>query len=220
MSSQQVSARPWYLRRKLLAWWLYRTRPLAIVLVAVGVIAALLPRPAPVGSIVVAARDISAGQSLTAADLEQVSVSGTLHAGWGLTARIAEVAGRSAVRDIARGNAIASDMVGDDALAPYLAGGRQAVPVAVAEPRVARSLRPGDRVDVLVPDADADGGARILARSALVVPWPDATGGGASGAQSDAVLVGVEAAEAAAIAAYGSLTSVTLVMVTAQATSD
>jgi pilus assembly protein CpaB len=122
--------------------------------------------PTPSALLVLAARPIRIGETITAAMIRNASGD---PARFPLAATAAEVVGRVATRDIPAKALIPRDAVGmESKLAIRVPMGMRAVSIdTTAEIAVAGLVRPGDRVDVQVvyPGADALSGARGTGRS-------------------------------------------------------
>lgn len=130
-----------------------------------GVAAPAKP-PVPTALLVLAARPIKTGETITAAMIRNAAGDPALHP---QAATAAEVVGKVATRDIPAHALIARDAVGmESKLAIRVPMGMRAVSIdTTAEIAVAGLIRPGDRVDVQVvyPGADAISGARGSGRS-------------------------------------------------------
>ena len=209
-----------------LARALHRTRTLiwrARFVVAAGccglaaavAVDALRPPPPPVEHVVVTAREVPAGASITASDVATTAVAADLMPA-GLVTDVDELVGRTAAVALPAGVPLHRGLVPADAVrAP---AGRVVVAVRVTEPGW---LRPGDRVDLLAGQGD-DGGSR-LARRALVLPPQEGPGsGGSSGgllqgtgpaADAPPTLVAVDPDEAAAVSAASGGRTVVAVLV-------
>lgn len=146
---------------------------LAAVAVALGLIAAH-PRPTGV-RVLVAARDLPAGTTLTPSDVAgRVFPARVVPAG-----AVRQAAGRTLSAPVRRGEPLTDVRLRRplDSWPP----GTVAVPVRLADAGVAGLLHPGDRVDVLATGTDVPGPARLVAAEVPVVsvprPGPDATEG-------------------------------------------
>ena len=149
---------------------LTRRRSLAALLVAAataaGIQAVAAPPPATV-PVVVAARDLPAGATLTDDDLEAVD--------W--PARLAPEDRRARVAGLVGGELVSPLAAGEPVTGPRLLGasladaspGLTALPLRLPDPGVVELVRPGDRIDLIATDP-ADGGSRQLASDVLVVP--------------------------------------------------
>ena len=154
-------------------------RVTAGLLVVVALVLALAPAGDAAGvPVLVAARDLESGATLTAADL--------LLARWpadlvpaGTLAEPAAADGRVLAGAARAGEPVTDVRLAGPELAARLAGSPDAaaVPVRLAEPDVAGLLRSGSRVDVVT--AGEDGGVVLAADVAIVTVLPAAAGGSA-----------------------------------------
>jgi Flp pilus assembly protein CpaB len=110
----------------------------------------------PTAEVVVAARDLSAGTVLTAADLGLAAIPDSVVPA-GVVRRPVGLIGRRVAGAIRRGEPVTDVRVVGPGLAAGLAAGETAVPVRLADAESAALVRPGDRVDVLGTAVDADG---------------------------------------------------------------
>lgn len=155
---------------------------------AAAVVTAASPPPPPHREVVALARDVPAGEPLTAAALRRINVPAAGSPPCAFTVPGDAVGAVPAVA-LRAGTFLCAELLvrGTADLPP----GSAAVPVRLADPQVAALLAPGMRVDVVVPSApDASGepvvaDGRVLTRGALVLPSP------APAAPSDAGLLGV-----------------------------
>lgn len=176
---------------RILAW---RARRLLLVVGLVGVACLVARQAAPPGEpmrdVVVAARDLTAGDDLTRDDLRVVAMprrlvpSGTLDAD--------QLPGRRVTASVPAGLPLVAGLVGgllvdgvleeQERFGVAAPAGTVTVPVRLVDAAVARLLRPGDRVDLVAPDGaasgadpgagggtDAAGEPGVLARAALVL---------------------------------------------------
>lgn len=178
--------------------------------VAVG-LQVLAPEPVGGVSVLVAARDVPAGTTLSAGDVRRVRW--TPSAVPAVAVRDGEVSGEVVASALSAGELLTTTRL----LGPGLLAGRDgdevAAPVRLADAQVSALLRPGARIDVLAA-VDGDRTARTVARGATVLAVPAAaaqsrgllTGtGDASGAAADSVggglvLLAVDASTAAELA--------------------
>ncbi|WP_407316457.1 SAF domain-containing protein [Isoptericola halotolerans] len=185
-------------------------------LAAGATVEALRPAPPPTQEIVVAARELPAGAALTPGDLDTVTVAAEL-APPGVLTDPADAVGRSPAVALAQGLPLHADLVAGGGMAARAPDGTVVVGVRLTE---ASWLRPGDRVDLLGTDDDAD----YLARRALVLPplgsdddAPGAAGllGSAPPAARDAAvtLVAVDPDDAAAVSSAAEWGAVAAVLV-------
>ncbi len=175
---------------------------------------AMRPEPPATREVVVAARALPAGTTLRAGDLTTLTVAAEL-APDGLLTDPADAVGRSPAVTLAAGVPVHADLVAGGGMAERAPDGTVVVGVRLTE---ATWLRPGDRVDLLSTDDDAD----RLARRALVLPGLPADDGAAStggllgsaapaGQDSAVTLVAVdpdEAADVSAGATWGTIAAV------------
>ncbi|MGP7960261.1 RcpC/CpaB family pilus assembly protein [Sanguibacter sp. A247] len=165
--------------------------------------------PQPSRSAVVAlARDVPAGQPLSASALTLTLVHSGSAPPCALDTIDAALGSHPAIA-LAAGTPLCPEMLvrGAAALPP----GTAAVPVRLADAQVAVMLVPGTRVDVIQPGAPDPGGAataegRVLTRDALVLPSPppgaqDAGLLGTSAAAEPIVLLAVHVKDAPDVAA-------------------
>ncbi len=156
------------------------------VTVFAGLRAVMPPAPETV-PLLVAARDLPAGQVLTDADLETVQVpSGLLPAG---LQSASEAAGRTTTGPVRRGEAVTDARLVTAALLEGYPG-HVALPLRLPDPATVDLLRVGDRIDLLATDP-ATGEAATVAIDVPVVSIPQAqsTGSTAAGAHLTGRLV-------------------------------
>ncbi|MCL2850645.1 MAG: SAF domain-containing protein [Micrococcales bacterium] len=188
--------------------WAWRLRfPVAAALVALALLTAVSTlRPDPAGSVrvVVTARDVSAGHTLTSGDVRYATVPSGV-APTGSRTSLDDVVGRAVAIDLPAGVALAGTLLGT----PHGPAGTVVTTVRLAEPQMAALLSPGDRVDVLAAAADGGPGT-VVARGAVVLPSPapDSTDTGLFGAcgttQSPTVVLAVSPTEMPALSAAAS----------------
>jgi pilus assembly protein CpaB len=137
----------------------------ALVTVAVAIVVSkLAPKPAPTTAIVVAARDLPAGEALTAADLHMVDVPpATVPSG--VTTDLGAVVGSQLTAPLRRNEPL-TDVRLNDGLLRRPAPGLVSAPVRLADSQAAVLLRPGQRIDVLAASTavQSEVGAGGLAR--------------------------------------------------------
>lgn len=173
--------------------WRWRHALLAVgVVSAVAVVVHEVRPPAPATvAVVVLARDVPAGAPLDGSDVLTVQLPRELVAARMLRAPTDAVGERLAV-GLPAGFPLAAEVLVGPGLAEGTAPGEVVVPVRLADAAVARTLRPGDRVDLLAATADAaasEGGAEVVAAGALVVALEEGGGGGLLGGEEPAALV-------------------------------
>lgn len=172
-------------------------------LAAASTVQAVRPPAAPTVGVVVAARAVPAGVSLTASDVRVARYPVATVPDGALTA-LASAVGASTAVPLSAGSPL-----GPGVLASAEVSGPPGTVVATvrfADPAVAGLLSAGMHVDVLAATAEGGPGG-VVARRALVLPVarpPAASsgllGGGASGDDSVPVLVAVSPDEAPALA--------------------
>lgn len=195
--------RPWQVTLRSALW---RAR-FAVAAALLGVAAActaqsLRPPDPPTSAVVVAAREIPAGTTLTSADV-RVSRFPRSVAPDGAVADPADVVGSAAAVPLAVGVPVLSGLLADDEVRGP--PGTVVATVRFADPAVAGLLSPGVRVDVLAATPEGGPGG-VVATRALVLPVArqDGPGGalglGGSGDASVPVLLAVSPTEAPALA--------------------
>lgn len=189
----------------------------------------LTPRPEPLQPVVVAARNLPAGTSLTAADLRTVDLPVEAVA-TGSPRDVGAVTGRTLAVAVTDGTVLGSPVLVDDAASGP--PGTVVAGVRLAEPALAALLSPGMHVDLLASapvDLGAAAGtetgtavaATTLAVRALVLPRPAVPSGeggllgtgGAADSVSDLVLVAVTPEEASFLANVSGREAVSAVVV-------
>ncbi|WP_251150534.1 SAF domain-containing protein [Cellulosimicrobium sp. Marseille-Q4280] len=215
-------------RRAGVLWWRLRFAVAALCcgVAAATAVSALSPDPPPTVSVVVTAREVSAGAELAAADVRVVDVPADL-APEALRSPD-DAVGRSASVRIAPGTALQESLVAAGDLVSAAPPGTVVAPVRL-DPGISGLLAAGDRVDLLVASAatgltgvagepaPADGASPYLARGAVVVPGRpgESASGGLLGSPTvtgeQVTLVAVlpeEAERLAAVAGWGQVTAV------------
>jgi Flp pilus assembly protein CpaB len=170
---------------------LRRRRPLAALLTAVavaaGVHAAAGPAPASV-PVVVAARDLPAGASLSGSDLRTVRFA----PGSAPEGIVADPVGQVLAGPLRAGEPVTDVRL----VGPGLTSGRPdlvAVPVRLPDPGMVALLHVGDRIDLVATDPQ-QGGARVVAGGVPVLAIPAADDAAtASGLPGRLVVVGATA---------------------------
>jgi Flp pilus assembly protein CpaB len=172
-----------------------------LIAIAVAIVVTRLsPKPAPTTAIVAAARDLPAGDVLTAADLRTIALA-PADVPVGATTNLAAVLGSQLSGPLRRGEPL-TDVRLTDGVLRRPAVGLVSAPVRLADSQAAQLLQPGQRIDVLAAStAVGDGSAAaptasaatVVAADVLVVAIPidSAPPGGGSQVDSD---VGVEGA--------------------------
>jgi len=168
---------------------------------AAGISAASPPAPATV-PVVVAARQLTGGDRLVAADLSVHRVPGSA-VPEGAIADPAAVVGRTLVAPLSRGSVLTTlSVIGDH---PSVAAGMVIAPVRISDAAVIGLLRVGDRVDIVAADPQSGSGAHVIAEQVRVVTIPRPSDSGSSlspdsGDPQTLVLVEVSTDEATALA--------------------
>jgi len=148
---------------------LTRRRPLAALLTAVAVVAALRtlsPAPDPTVPILVAAHDLDSGSVVRAADLVEASYPPATVPD-GLTA---DAVGRTLAAPVRRGEPLTDVRLVGPALTEAYAG-LVAVPVRLPDAGSVDLLSVGDRIDLVAADPGGSG-ARVVAEAAPVLALP------------------------------------------------
>jgi Flp pilus assembly protein CpaB len=143
--------------------------------VAIGLLA--LSPDAPAGTtVLVMARDVTAGTMLSTDDVEPAArppdqlPAGTL-------AATSDAVGRVLASGARRGEVLTDVRLVGPGVVESLPAGEVAVPVRVADPAAAALVRPGDHVDVLVA-LDGEVTARAVLSGAVVLARPEPAGSG------------------------------------------
>lgn len=184
-------------------------RPLAAASAALSVlILASLVRPAqpPMTDLVVAATDLPAGATLTAADLDRWSVPVDYSTPGALVEPEAAV-GRTITSALVAGEVITRSRL---VSASTLPAGLHAVPVRLAEADVADLLTPGTTIDLVLVSGDrsGDGTGSVVAQGVQVVtvPRPESSAGLGSTQRraGSLIVVATDRRTAVTLAAVGS----------------
>lgn len=187
--------------------WRWRHAVLAAAVLCGGaVVVHELRPPAPATvAVVVLARDVPAGSELGAADVVTADLPREL-----VTERMLrsppEAVGERLAVGLPAGYPLATEVLVGPGLAAGTPPGDVLVPVRLADAAVARTLRPGDRVDLLAASADAaasEGDAQVVAAGALVMAREEDGGGGLIGGEESASLVFVAVPRGTAPAVVG-----------------
>jgi Flp pilus assembly protein CpaB len=178
---------------------LSRRRPLAALLAAAAVVAALhevRPPAPPVEVVPTVVRDLPAGTTLAPRDLVTVEYApGTAPSGLA-----ADPVGRVLAAPMRAGEAVIDvRLVGPPLAAAY--PGLVTVPVRLPDPGMAGLLHVGDTIDVVAADPQGDE-ARVVASGARVValPPPDDSGSAAGSLPGRLVLLAVPQASTTGLA--------------------
>jgi pilus assembly protein CpaB len=187
-------------------------RTAASVLVVIALVLALAPAKGDVtGAVLVAARDLASGATLTEADVAvarwpvELIPAGALRAPADAGGRILAGAARAGepLTDVRLAGPAPPGRTGDPRVA--------AVPVRLADPDVAGLLVPGSRVDVITPGPAADRPV-VLAADAAVVTVVAAESDALGQARGRLVLVTLPRADAARVAAAALADQVTVTL--------
>ena len=184
---------------------------------------ALRPPTPPTVAVAVAARELSPGTTLTAADVRIVRIGASLAPNGAPSAEDAVVGRRTAVA-VPAGTPLVTGVVRSSTGRPSVPPGLVLAPVHLADPDFARVLAPGDRVGILAGSSDAATGvgiAETIVERALVVGVDGHSGDGSGGLFGSApdsdleplVLVAVTPEDAARLAAAALSASITAVLV-------
>lgn len=181
-------------------------------LVVLAAVAALRSDPddARVDAIV-AARDLSPGSKLDAADVRVEKLSAATLPD-GIQSDVAAVVGTTLTGPVRRGEALTDVRLLTPRLAEAAAGPMaRIVPLSLDETAVLDLIRPGDVVDVLAASGESDTPPRVVATDAIVVLVSEKPSGTGAGADR-VVLVALPAHEANEVAAATLVQTVTLTL--------
>lgn len=175
---------PRLLGLRVLAW---RSRHLLRGVVAVMLVLAvarvLAPAPAPTTPVVVTARDVAVGATLTADDLRVVHVPDRLVPA-GAQREVSSLAGRVPLVPLAELSVVLDGVLAGERFGMEPPPGSVVVPLVLTSAGFDGVVRVGDRVDVVTVADDGEASSRpeVLARRALVVdvPEPEERGGPAA----------------------------------------
>lgn len=184
-------------------------RILATLLAATALVSAVLvvrPPPEPGTDVLVAARDLTATDPLSAQDLTTRQLPDTALPEGALDAD-AETAGHTLTGPVRRGEVITDARLSDPPARAY-GPGLIAVPVRVADPGAVELLAPGNRVDILAASGHDDlqqqpartGSAVEVVRDRPVLALPAESGQGGEGGAL--ILIAAEPAEARELAGH------------------
>ncbi|WP_197318708.1 RcpC/CpaB family pilus assembly protein [Saccharomonospora sp. NB11] len=190
-----------------------RLRGRSLVLVRRGIAIALLLVAAGLAAVpgtdqertlptLVTTRDVTSGSALSSADLRVVDMAVATRPD-GALSELRQAVHRRLVGPARAGEPVTDVRLDDRRSVPP---GFTTVPLRLADPDVSGLLRPGARVDVVVPAGDGTDQADVLAEGARVVmvtkPEPERIGGPLH-THRPLVLVAVAAEQAAHVAAAG-----------------
>jgi pilus assembly protein CpaB len=142
---------------------------------AYAVVRVAAPPGATTHDVVVAARDLTAGQRLTDDDLRTVSVPASVRVGPtpDEAAAAGRLLGRRVTVDVPEGLPIVDEILDGTRFGIDPPEGTVAVPIRLVDPAVTVLLRPGDHVDLVAPANELTDGTgdtpTVLASSALVL---------------------------------------------------
>jgi pilus assembly protein CpaB len=200
----------------------HAARRLAAALLAVGALfLALRPAPAPATDtapeglpVVVAASDLPAGTALAGSDLALARLPPE-YVPAGTSAEPEGLLGRVLAGGVRAGEPLTDTRVVGAGLTALLQPDQVAAPVRLADLAVAALVRTGDRVDVLATQPDADR-AELVAEGALVLaatgPAQDPTSGSSADPTAGLLLVAVDGATAARLAAAAASSTLTVTL--------
>jgi pilus assembly protein CpaB len=189
-------------------------RALAVLLAGVALVLALRPAPdAPAAhratvAVVVSAADLGPGAVLAAGDLTVVRLPAAL-APSAAVGDPAPLVGRTLAGGVRAGEPITDVRLVGAGLTALLPEGQVAAPVRLADLAVAGLVHTGDRVDVLAsaPDAAA---AEVVAARALVLAAPSGTPDPETDPSAGLLLIAVDPATAARLAAASTAATLTV----------
>lgn len=190
----------------------WHRRTFAALFVAVAVLATLNTLTASSGPgvpVLIAIRTIPGGATVTADAVAVVHAPAELVADGAFTA-VDSVVGRTAVVDVpARAALTPSALLGNEG---QVSAGKVALPVRFAEASAVALLRVGSRIDVLGPTAEGSEFGVVAAGVRVVAIPAHGTDGVLGGSEPPLVLLEVDSAEAARIAAAASVSSVSFAL--------
>jgi pilus assembly protein CpaB len=165
----------------------------ALVTVALAVVVSkLAPKPAATTAIVVAARDLPAGEVLTAADLRMLDMPpATLPSG--VATDVGAVVGSQLSGPLRRHEPL-TDVRLNDGLLRQPAPGLVSAPVRLADSQAAMLLRPGERIDVLAASTAVTGDVGVVGSAPAVGAAP---GGAAAVVAANVMVVAIPITAAA-----------------------
>jgi Flp pilus assembly protein CpaB len=190
--------------RRVFRW---HRRTFAAIFAALAVLAALNALSASTGdgvAAVVAARTIAAGAAVAESDLAVVRVPAAILPDGAIT-EVALAVGRTAVVSVpARAVLVPSALLDPDARLP---AGQVALPVRFGDAAAVALLRVGGRIDVLGAAESGSGYGVVAADVRVMAVTATADGGLLGGTQAPLVLLTVTSAQAAAITAAASVST-------------
>lgn len=170
---------------------------------------AVIDPPRDTVEVLVVAREVPAGHTLTASDVRTTAVPRAL---------VPEAVLRSARKAVGQVSAVA--LTPGTALQPGLltsrrtaARGRAVVPVRIGDEQLRQFLRPGERVSLVTLSGETNG---VVARDARITAAPTSTSGpalaGAGGPRGALIMVEVAARDAPAVASLGQNSQLSVVL--------
>ncbi|HLL62854.1 MAG TPA: SAF domain-containing protein [Propionibacteriaceae bacterium] len=158
--------RPWLSFRRAVSWHRRKLAMLAVVAAVLTGLAAAVPEGPPTASVVRSATALAGGVRLTADDLEvaQVAAADTPEE---VVSDPAALIGRTLAAPVPRGQVLTERAVVSARTSP----GRVLAPLRLADAEATALLRPGDMVDVLAADPEAEQ-AFVAGRGVRVVTVP------------------------------------------------
>lgn len=189
----------------------------AVALFGLAVVLALRPAPTPIRDaaeptvpVVVAAVDLPAGTALAAADLAVARLPPGLRPA-GTVPDPAALSGRVLAAPVRSGEPVTDVRLVGSGVTALLPAGQVAAPVRLADLAVAALVHSGDRIDVL---ATPDGGtaAEVVAEEALVLAAAEPGALPADDPSAGLLLVAVDAATAARLAAAATTSTLTVTL--------
>lgn len=223
----------WRRRWRALLWrWRIRIAAACLAAAAALIPTALRPPTAPTVPVVVAARELPAGTTLAAEDVRTVRIGADVAPSHAPDREDAVLGQRTAV-GVPAGTPLVPGVVHGVGIRPAVPPGLTLAAVRLADPGVARLLRPGDRVTLLAGRSDPTGAVtgtetstetsteRLVARALVVEIQGDAAEASSGGllAPSSAVdvepliLLAVSTEEATRLAGAALTASITAVLV-------
>src|SRR3954467_6593902 len=190
-------------------------RAAAALLAAMALALALRPEAAAAARrgaqrlpVVVAGHDLAAGTVLTATELRTARLP-PAYVPAGVVPDAASLVGRVVAGAVRAGEPLTDVRLVGQGLTRLLQDHEVAAPVRLADLAVAALVRPGDRVDVLATPADA-GRAEVVASGALVLAAPRAGADAESDPGAGLLLIAVDPATAARLAAASTAATLTV----------
>ena len=200
--------------------WPHTVRRIAATLLAVAALVLAL-RPVPEAArvpetrlVVVAARDLPPGTLLTSTDLAVARYPPALVA-QGVAGSPSDLLGRVLASPLRVGEPLTDVRLVGAGLTGTLPPGEVAAPVRLADLAVASLVRAGDRVDVLATAPDDPEAVVIAERALVLVASPEVSGSGDAAPTAGLLLLAVDGATAARLAAASTQATLTASLVPA-----